>query len=184
MNGYKIRLILYSSVTTWREFEIPKDISFKQLHILIQKAFGFEDYHNYEFRVPEYIAEEDAVDLNTAVKTINYTQEETNKIDEILDENSVLLYVYYFGCEWEIIIEKTEDIDYKYKTALLTDYKGKYNPSEDIGMHAFERIAETLYKEDNKKLDNVLEEFYLTRGEISSMRFEKKYKKGSKIRLN
>ena len=89
---------------------------------------------------------------------------------------------YDFGDSWEIIITKKSEIDYNYKTALITDYAGKYNPMDDLGgFMIFDEIMELI--DDEEELDYVLEEYNLSRGDLSKMDFEKKYKKGSKIRI-
>jgi len=183
MVGYKIRFILYSGVSIWRELSIPENVSFEQLHNLIQKVFGFEDYHEYEFQVPETIASEEAVDLNSVIQTVSREDAGNVKINEILDENPVLLYVYDFGDEWEIVVHTLDKIDYDNKTALLTDYEGKYNPREDIGgIVIFEEIMEAVG--DDEELEYVLDEYGLTLNDLKMMDFENKFKKDLRIRLN
>lgn len=182
MTGYKIRLVLYSNIETWRELDVPSSISFKQLHGIIQKVFGFEDYHNYEFKIPHKLPDKNYVDLNNIKMTISYENCENIGISEIFDEYSIILYVYDFGDNWEIIIEKVEDIDYDKKTVLITDYCGKFNPIDDMGgLDAFEEIVEAVEDGD---VDYILEDYGLERGDLSKMDFEKKYKIGSRIRIN
>ena len=88
--GFEIRLILYSEHETWRQVKIPGDINFLQLHLLIQKVFGFDDYHMWEFKVPTEIPDEDAVDLNNIVETIHYSEAMNVGIEKYLDENKLL----------------------------------------------------------------------------------------------
>lgn len=182
MTGYDIRLILYGQTETWRDIRIPKNINFKQFHSLIQKIFGFEDYHNWMFKVPFEIPNSDEVDLNNIIKTISDSEADKINIYEIFDEFSVLLYEYDFGDSWEIIIFKQSECEYNNKMALIKDYGGKYNPKEDIGGVVFDEVMELI--EEGADLKFVLEEYGLTRSDLSKMDFEKKYKKGSKIRIN
>lgn len=182
MAGYKIRLLLYSNIETWRELSIPKDINFKQLHTIIQKLFGFDDYHNYEFQIPHDLPDEDYVDLNNIIRTIDYADCENVDICEIFDQYSIALYVYDFGDNWEIIVQKLEDIDYDKKTALINDYHGKYNPIDNMGgLAVFEEIIEAI---EEGEVDYILEDYGLSKGDLSKMDFEKKYKIGSRIRIN
>ena len=99
MTGYKILLRLYSNVETWRELIIPENITFKQLHDIIQKVFGFYNYHMYNFQVPEKIPDEDAVDLNSIIQTIDHENSNDIKINEIVDDNSILLYYMFMILE-------------------------------------------------------------------------------------
>lgn len=179
MSGYKIRFQLYSNIESWRELSIPKNINFKQLHGIIQKLFGFDDYHNYEFQIPHDLPDSDYIDLNNIQRTIDYSDCENVDICEIFDEYSIAMYVYDFGDNWEIIVHKLEDIDYDKKTALITDYGGKYNPVDDMGgLMVFEEIVEAI---EDDELDYILEEYGLRKGDLTKMDFEKKYKIGSKI---
>ena len=183
MIGYDIKLFLYSQTETWRQIRIPSDINFKQLHGLIQKLFGFDDYHNWEFKVPAVIPDEDAVNLNDIIKSISSSEADKVTINELFDEYDVLLYEYDFGDSWEIVVHKISQADYDNKTALILDYKGKYNPMDDMGgCMVFDEIMEAV-DEDDEDLDFLLDDYGLTRSDLSGMEFEKKYKKGSKIRI-
>ena len=183
MAGYKIRLLLYSNTETWREVEIPDDITFIQLKIIIDKLFGFNGYHDCEFKVPEEIPEENAVDLNSIVETIPRNDIARTKIKSIIEKHDILIYEYDFGDSWEIIIDKLEKTNYKNKTALLIDYAGKYTPLDDLGgPFAFDEIMEAM--EDEEELEYVLEEYNLDERDLERMDFEKKFKKESRIRLN
>lgn len=182
MSGYKIRFQLYSNVETWRELSIPKDINFKQLHGIIQKLFGFDDYHNYEFQIPYDLQDSDYVDLNNIQRTIYDSDCENLDIFEIFDEYSLALYVYDFGDNWEIIVHKLEDIDYDNKTALITDYCGRYNPIDDMGgLIVFEEIVDAI---EDDEVDYIMGDYGLSKGDLTKMDFERKYKIGSRIRIN
>lgn len=183
MSGYKLRLILYTNTQTWREIEIPDDMSFFQLSYAIKKIFGFKGNHMSQFKVPEEIPEEDAVDLNSIVETIESGDYLRVGISDVFEKHDILVYEYDFGDGWEIIVHKLEKTDYKNKTALITDYKGKYNPRDDIGgPFVFDEIMEVI--DDEEDLEYVLDEYGLTKEDLDDMNFENTYKKGSRIRLN
>ena len=182
MSGYKLRLILYTNIETYREIEVSDNITFKQLHGLIQKLFNFDDYHMWKFEVPKTLPDGETVDLNNPIKTIEYDGAVDDEICEIFEENEVLLYTYDFGDDWEIIVYNLEKTDYNNKTALIVDYVGKYSPMDDIGgIMVFEEIMESIDEPD--ELEYVLSEYGLTKADLSKMDFEKKYKKGSRIRI-
>ena len=179
MHGYKIILQLYSNVETWRELIIPEDITFKQLHNIIQKVFGFYDYHLYDFQVPEKISD-DSVDLNSIIKTVDYDNSNNVNIHEIFEDNSILLYVYDFGDNWEIVIKVMDKVDYDENTAVITDFKGKYNPLDDMGgIDVFEEIIECIDNEED--LIYVLDDYGMDSSDLNTMDFTKKFKKGSVI---
>ena len=181
MNGYEMLLVLYCNTETWREIKIPGNINLEQLQQVIQKLFGFNNCHLWQFKIPAQIDDEH-VDLGDIVKYISSDESEI-PLKNIFDKHDVLVYEYDFGDSWEIIISKTSEIDYENKTALITDYKGKYNPMDDIGgIMVFDEIMESI--DDEEELEYVLDEYNLSREDLSEMDFEKKYKKGSRIKIN
>lgn len=180
MTGYKILLQLYSNIETWRELIIPDNITFKQLHDIIQKVFGFKNYHMYNFQVPEKIPDEDAVDLNSIIQTIDHENSNDIKINKIVNDNSVLLYVYDFGDNWEIVISVMDEVDYDENTIVITDFKGKYNPLDDMGgIDVFEEIMACI--DDEEDLFYVLDDYGMDMNDLDRMDFTKKFKKGSII---
>ena len=177
MAGYEIRLTLYSNTETWRELTVPENITFKQLHDIIQKVFNFDDYHNWCFQIPNEIPEEEVVDLGNIIEEFDSESAETLKLSETADKHNVLLYNYDFGDNWEIIVHFLKIVDYDNKTAVITDYKGKYSPMDDMGgVMVFDEIMA-----EQDEIEYVLDSYGLTLGDLSKMDFESKYKKGSKI---
>lgn len=184
MSGYEIRLMLYSNIETSRTVQIPKSINFKQLHMLIQKIFGFKDYHNYEFQIPNVNPGDEYFDLNNLKRTIGYEDTENVIISEVFDESHIAFYTYDFGDNWEIVVHKQKDINYKNKTALITDYTGKYNPIDDMGgIFVFEEIVEAANEGDDEDLIYILDDYGLTKGDLTKMDFEMKYNVGSRLRI-
>ena len=184
MSGYKIRLTLYSETELWREVEIPSDITFERLHFIIQKLFGFRKRHMWEFRIPKEYPDRDEVDLNDIAKTIDMKKSLKTKVSNILDKQSVIVYEYDFGDSWEIIIHKLENTKYKNKTALIIDYKGRYNPMDDIGgFLVYDEMMEAVG--EGEDIFDVADEYGINEYEVERlMDFENKYKKGLRIRLN
>ena len=183
MSGYKLRLILHSQTETWREVEIPDNITFERLHYIIQKLFGFYGMHMWEFRIPKVDPESDEINLDDIERTIDCEHAYDVKVNEVFDKNIVAVYEYDFGDSWEIIAYKTEDTKYKNKTALITDYNGKYNPKDDMGgIFVFDEIMNAI--NDGGDVLEVLDEYGLKEHHLELMDFEQKFEIGSRIRLN
>ena len=182
MGGYRLRLILYSEVEVIREIEIQDNITFERLNFIIQKLFGFRNSHMWEFRIPKHNSEE--IDLNVVENTISMKQSLRKKVNQVFDKYDIIDYIYDFGDNWEILIFKLEKTPYKNKTALIHDYKGRYNPMEDMGgIFVFEEIMEAVNAGED--IVDVASEYGIEKYEISIMMdFENKYEKGSRIRLN
>jgi len=116
----------------WRRFHVERNISFHQLHKVIQAVMGWSDYHLYSFKVgdDEYQDEkiEDFYDMGDDLLPARKT-----KID-MLKAKQKILYTYDFGDTWEhfLTIEKMlpKDSSMRYPVCL----EGERNcPPEDCG---------------------------------------------------
>ncbi len=92
----------------WRQFQFHPEVTFHQLHKIIQIVMGWENYHLYEFCIdgqvialpdPTYADMEDRVVLN-ARREIVYRH--------LKKENTIFTYTYDFGDHWvhTITLEK------------------------------------------------------------------------------
>lgn len=183
MSGYKIRFILYSTVETYREVILPNYITFIQLHGVIQRLFNFDDYHSWMFKIPVTSDDDDTINLANIRDIISGEDAEKMSINQVLEDDDVLLYEYDFGDSWIIIVHKVENVEYEYKKAVITDYKGKYSPMDDMGgIMVFEELME--YADNRDELLEAMEEYDLTKGDLTKMDFEKRHKIGTKFRIH
>lgn len=88
----------------YREVLVDKEITYHDLHMVIQKVFGWEDYHLYEFNV-----EGDRIgDLeNDEFGDITYD----SKITPIFSDKKVFYYEYDFGDSWEHTVKIVEELE-------------------------------------------------------------------------
>ena len=101
----KIQLRGITNPPVWRRIEIPDNLSFESLHTTIQKAFGWEDYHLYQFQQRLYdhgwsitdTSRND--DLGFRMPPID---SRSTLVGDFLREKSLkkLVYVYDFGDDW------------------------------------------------------------------------------------
>lgn len=106
--------------TIWRRIQVPETYTFWDLHVAIQDAMGWEDYHLHEFRMMN-------PDVVENVK-IGYPDGEYGMLilkgweqwisDYFSMGNSLAEYIYDFGDNWkhiirlERIITRSKKIDY------------------------------------------------------------------------
>src|SRR3989344_8735219 len=96
LNGIKPKI--------WRRFLVSDNISFHQLHNIIQDAMGWGNYHLYSFIIDGVrieLPDEEAYSESKnskKIKLFNYLTEEKQKLE----------YDYDFGDGWrhELIVEK------------------------------------------------------------------------------
>lgn len=93
-------------LTIWRRIQVPSTYSFWDLHVAIQDAMGWLDYHLHEFRIPEPkagklarigIPDEDGFDDDQSVLA-GWNQFISTYFST---ENPVAEYTYDFGDGWE-----------------------------------------------------------------------------------
>ena len=50
-DAYQIKVTLSDSPAIWRRLQIPGDFTFSDLHVAIQDAMGWHDWHLHEFEI-------------------------------------------------------------------------------------------------------------------------------------
>ena len=132
MPGYTCKIVIEDThPPVWRRVIIPDQITFFELHKIIQILFDWDDVHLHGFHIPSddiVIDDEGGFDLWGN----HYNDFDTN-IDFFFKNYKWIRYIYDFGDEWrhKINIEKYE-LDYKERYPKLVKYKGD-NFMEDSG---------------------------------------------------
>ena len=132
MAGYILKIVMENtSPPMWRRVIIPEEITFYDLHIIIQKVFGWGNEHLHDFSVPSKNIEIASQEIYGG-GTYNF-EEENTAVDEFLMYNKWIRYTYDFGDDWrhKITMEKI-DHDYVERYAKVLKYKGD-NFLEDSG---------------------------------------------------
>jgi hypothetical protein len=91
----------------WREVLVPIDLTFAQLHQVLQAAMGWEDCHMHEFEVgEEHIGPPAPKDLFAGDRPL--LDERKTRLGDVLDGRREVRYWYDFGDDWwhEIAIRK------------------------------------------------------------------------------
>nr|WP_255356280.1 plasmid pRiA4b ORF-3 family protein [Thermoanaerobacter sp. YS13] len=132
----------------WRRLIVPLNTTFTQFHKVLQAAFGWLDYHLYEFFIygdemqdisfinhPSYnkarykpvvnlVGDEEAFDYPND-DGIEMRLEKGIKLSEYIPQCKRLLYVYDFGDNWRHYIEVERVIeDYDKNYAICVDGEG------------------------------------------------------------
>ena len=124
-----------------RRLRVPISISFKQLHIILQKAFGWQNYHLYSFGVfrewSENPYDRPDIELVTAEEDFDFNPDAKLmaglKLSDYVPEFKKILYNYDFGDDWHHYIEIENIIeDCKEKLPVLLSGEGD-SPPEDVG---------------------------------------------------
>lgn len=140
---FKIQIKGITKPPVWRKVIVPASFTFLKFHNVIQTAFGWDDYHLFEFEDKVYqnsiriaIPSEDDYDFGAKTQDASKV-----KLSNIFSGNlRKLLYVYDFGDHWvhEITLEATSDD--KRKEAFCLSGKGSCPPEDCGGVCEYEGI--------------------------------------------
>ena len=145
----------------WRRIQVPETYTFRDLHIAIQDAMGWEGYHLHEFEM---------IDPSTGAKVSigppddefgrRIFSEETQKISKYFSmDNTSAEYTYDFGDDWvhKILLEKI--LLRKEGAAYPVCIKGKRAcPPEDCGgVCGYADILDALEGTDDEENEELLE---------------------------
>lgn len=140
-----------------RKLIVPADITFIQLHKILQAAFTWHDSHLFEFAV--YTNETDEEPVVTLVPDEEgvIEQEEARfiwnvPISEYLPQNRYLLYRYDFGDNWKHIIEVTGVMEaYEGDAPICISGNGNVPPEDVGGDYAYEEFLKIMADPGHKE---------------------------------
>lgn len=145
----------------WRRIQVPETYTFRDLHIAIQDAMGWEGYHLHEF---EMISPSTGAKVSIGPPDEEFGRrafsEETQKIAKYFSmDNKSAEYTYDFGDDWEhnILLEKI--LPREEGAAYPVCVKGKRAcPPEDCGgVWGYADIIEALKDSDDEENEELLE---------------------------
>lgn len=120
----------------WRRVLVPGNITFHKLHKIMQAAFGWQDYHLFDFDFGDMVAHIPDPDYTPGelygdVKALNAKR---TKIDSLLTERGKCIYTYDFGDVWrhEIVLEKTLPAKEGERYPVCLE-GARHRPPEDVG---------------------------------------------------
>ena len=124
---YQLKVtLLGTQPPVWRRFRVYSDITFRDLHNILQIVMGWENYHLYQFSLGSHQFIEPQ--MGAGGKPV------THRLDEFVQhEGAVLGYEYDFGDSWhhEIILEKI--LTYTRKPCPICTHGSRACPPEDSG---------------------------------------------------
>ncbi len=145
----------------WRRIEVPEDYNFWDLHVAIQDAMGWLDYHLHEFRMKDSSTGKE-LEIGIPDQDFGFnvlTGWEEKIVDYFTMENKTMNYIYDFGDYWEHTIE-LEDIypgeeDKEYPCCLAG---ARACPPEDSGgVPGYYRVVEILNDPEHEEYEFILD---------------------------
>lgn len=145
---FKIQIQGISKPPVWRKISVPSYFTFLKFHQVIQVAFGWEDYHLFEFRDKEYQSkirisvpiEDDFFDPDFFADVQDSSK--VKLFDIFTDKVRKFIYVYDFGDNWIHEISLDAILDEKQKKAFCLSGKGACPPEDCGSVYGYEEIKE------------------------------------------
>lgn len=148
----------------WRRIQVPERYSFWDLHVAIQDAMGWRDYHLHEFRV---------LDLKTArmvrigIPDDEFPEERPSipgwkvRVSDYFDHLHTMsaTYVYDFGDDWEHILayEGIEPADPSFSYPRCVSGARACPPEDCGGTHGYARFLEAIGNAEDPEHEEMLE---------------------------
>ncbi|MFB9985534.1 plasmid pRiA4b ORF-3 family protein [Mesorhizobium newzealandense] len=136
-NALQIRIELAGiEPAVWRRVVVPWNWHLGQLHLVIQAAFNWWNYHLHEFRVGglSYGDPEQLGEMEYEGGSRSFDENEVRLLDFEHHPGLSFIYLYDFGDHWEhlVTIEKFLTLDPIPRTAACID-GAHARPPEDVG---------------------------------------------------
>ena len=146
----------------WRRIQVPEIYTFWDLHVAIQDAMGWEDYHLHQFEIIDPSME---ARVKIGIPSEIGLDEETlpgwkEKIAEYFSmDNKLAIYVYDFGDNWEHTIKLEEILPRNKNVKYPICIAGKRAcPPEDCGgIWGYEELLEAIKDPAHEEHEEMLE---------------------------
>ncbi len=146
----------------WRRIQVPETYTFWDLHVAIQDAFGWLDYHLHQF---ELMNPAEAVIAAIGIPDDEWPADRETLpgwkqgiADWFLMDNRSALYTYDFGDNWEHIVklEKILPREKGVKYPICTDGKRACPPEDCGGPWGYGDLLKILKNPDHEEYEDWL----------------------------
>lgn len=137
----------------WRRLLVPGSIKLGKLHLMIQAAFGWLDYHLHDFLIDE---------VRYGVQFDDYPEgeldEKTVTLVAVLEGVRRFRYEYDFGDSWghELVVEDFWRVPAGLKFGVCVDGQNACPPEDVGGPPGYARFLEALSDPDDEEHESFL----------------------------
>lgn len=153
---YQLKVTLEDiSPPIWRRLVVPESLTLRQLHQVLQIAFGWQDYHLHLFEIGdrEY-AEPGGIDADPERDV--RSDRGTRLQSLVLAPGDVFAYQYDFGDSWYHAVEVEAVVREPARVTCLAGARAA--PPEDCGgPPGYERLLEALADPDDDEHEDMLD---------------------------
>ncbi|MEJ7740537.1 MAG: plasmid pRiA4b ORF-3 family protein [Chitinophagaceae bacterium] len=151
----RIQLAEIKNPPVWRRLTVPAQFSFHKLHLSIQLAFGWENYHLYQFSIDGFNSDES---ISVPHEDDWHKVEDSKKVKLSRVFSTVgqkYVYIYDYGDHWthNITVEKVEDI--KASKADCIAGVGACPPEDCGGPGGYQDLKKILLKPKHSEYESI-----------------------------
>jgi pRiA4b ORF-3-like protein len=144
----------------WRRIQVPESYSFWDLHVAVQDAMGWQDYHLHDFTVRNpRTRKKERIGIPDEDFDLEFLPGwELNIADYFSLKNSTATYVYDYGDDWVHFV-KLEKILPRVKSKKYPRCVGgeRACPPEDCGgIHGYEEFLQAIMDPGHEQHENLL----------------------------
>ncbi len=155
---YQLKVTLDDSKPPiWRRILAPEDVTLADLHEIIQRAMGWENYHLHMFTIAGQIYGDPEDDETGEIGSVNEKRYRLNQLG--LREKAKFSYEYDFGDGWEhtLIVEKILPAETGVHYPICVTGKRACPPEDVGGIWGYVDFLETIANPNHKEHDEMLE---------------------------
>lgn len=141
----------------WRRFQVEDNMTFEDLHYVIQIVMGWEMSHLYAFNInKQTITDSDSL-MEMGEDGLEAEETELNEL--IKKEKTTFRYTYDFGDDWqhELVLEKILAPDPAMTYPVCLEGARACPPEDCGGLPGYMEILETLKKPKSKAYKELME---------------------------
>lgn len=141
----------------WRRLEVPAEIKLARLHVALQAAMGWQDYHLHAFRIGE--VEYGVPDPDSEPMGVPLKDDRRATLRSLVNAGDSFVYEYDFGDGWEHDILVEAVLAPRPRTLYPRVVDGaRACPPEDVGgIPGYEEFVKALRDPRHKGHDSMLE---------------------------
>lgn len=132
----------------WREIEVPGDYTFWDLHVAIQDAMGWLDYHLHRFTMPHPRTKQERVfGIHNLSQDCDDPPGWAHQVASMFTfRNDTALYEYDFGDDWRHTVRLVDAVrrDFKLRYPRCVGGERACPPEDCGGIHSFGKIVAGL----------------------------------------
>jgi len=155
---YQLKITLKDSTPPiWRRVLVPENVTLFELHEIIQRVMGWQDYHLHQFTIAGQLYGNPEDD---EFGDLNIENEKRYRLNQFgFREKSKFSYEYDFGDSWEhtLLVEKILPAEKGGRYPVCTAGKRACPPEDCGGICGYEEFLETIANPEDEEHDETLE---------------------------